>query len=210
MTAENVSVVKATVPSLSRRGAIKYASNPFIPATTANTKTGVRRISNTTGDRMMVVSESTGQIIAPAGFWHTAEVDKSQFVKLYVNGVKAFKDLTGAGTKVFELLYLEVQKNTGKDRVYLSFQLLDPAIISISESTFMRGMRELVNKGFIAETMAQGWYFLNPDYMWNGDRLAFVKEFRVRNSENPGSSDQAKREALEAAGQQRLLDDVDT
>ncbi len=151
----------------------------------------------------MVVSGSTGEIMAPAGFWQAQEVDKTQFVKLYVNGVKAFKDLSGAGTKVFELLYIAVQKFPGKDSVYLSFHAIDQNMYRMSESTFHRGMRELTEKGFIAETMAPNLYFLNPDYLWNGDRLAFVKEFRLKGS---GGSDQAKREALEAAGQARLLD----
>lgn len=135
---------------------------------------------------MMVVNEATGEIVAPAGFWQYEEVDRSKFVKLYVNGVKAFKDLSASGTKVFELLYLEIQKNIGQDRVYLGFQLIDQAATPISKSTFMRGMRELVEKSFIAETVAPGWYFLNPDYLWNGDRLAFVQSYAIKGSRPRG------------------------
>ena len=39
-------------------------------------------------------------------------------------------------------------------------------------------MRELIDKGFVAPTEAVAWYWLNPDFMWNGDRLAFVREYR--------------------------------
>jgi hypothetical protein len=169
-----------TASKVSRRGRPVYDRNPFVGDAVANTKTGVKRISNKGGDRMMVVSESTGEIVAPAGFWQAQEVDKSQFVKLYVNGVKALRDLTGAGTKVFEVLYLEVQKNIGKDAVWLAYSMIDKEISPMSESTFMRGMRELVEKGFVAETTTQNRYFINPDYMWNGDRLAFVKEYRLK------------------------------
>jgi hypothetical protein len=162
----------------SRRGAIQYESNPFVGSAVANTKQGVKRISNKTGDRMMVVSENSGEVVAPAGFHQIVDVDKTQFVKLYINGVKAFKDLTGAGTKVFEVLYMEVQNNIGKDVIYLSFSEIDQRITPMGEATFYRGMKELIEKGFIAESITQNKYFLNPDYMWNGDRLAFVKEFR--------------------------------
>jgi hypothetical protein len=127
---------------------------------------------------MMVVSESTGEILAPAGFWQYEEVDKTQFVKLYVNGVKAFKGLSNAGTKVFEVLYMEIQKNIGKDKVYMSYTQLDHDITPMSEATFNRGMKELVEKAFLAATPAISWYWLNPDFIWNGDRLAFVKEYR--------------------------------
>jgi hypothetical protein len=167
---------------LSRRGAEKHTQNPFIGDAVTSTKTGVKRISNKGGDRMMVVSETTGEIVAPAGFWQAQEVDKSQFVKLYVNGVKALKDLTGAGTKVFELLYLEVQKNIGKDAVWLSYTMIDQEVSKISRTTFFKGMKELVEKGFIAESTTQNRYFINPDFMWNGDRLAFVKEYRLKKS----------------------------
>ena len=193
--------MKPEEESKSKRGLVKYDHNPFVGGAMANTKQGVKRISNKDGNRMMVISETTGEIMAPAGFWQAQEVDKTQFVKLYVNGVKAFKELTGAGTKVFEVLYLKVQESIGKDFLYLSFFEIDQQLTPMSKATFMKGMKELILKGFLAESMVQNKYYLNPDYMWNGDRLAFVKEFRIKGSQ----SDQSKRDALEAAGQQRLI-----
>ena len=161
----------------SKRG-IRYDHNPFVGEAAVNTKQGIKRISNKDGSRMMVVNETTKEIVAPAGFWQAQEVDKTQFVKLYVNGVKAFKDLTGAGTKVFEVLYHKVQNNVGKDTLWLTYPSLDQLETPMGETTFYRGMKELLEKGFIAESLTPGMYYLNPDYMWNGDRLAFVKEFR--------------------------------
>lgn len=161
----------------SKRGD-RHEHNPFIGNTVANTKQGVKRISSKGGDQMMVVSQNTGEIIAPAGFWQAQEVDKTAFVKLYINGVKAFSDLTGAGTKMFELLYMEVQANISKDQLWLTFPSIDQRVNKISKAVFYRGMKELLEKDFIAESLTPGLYFLNPDYMWNGDRLAFVKEYR--------------------------------
>ncbi len=127
----------------------------------------------------MIVNDGTGEIVAPAaGFWMAEEIDSTKFVKLYINGVKAFKELTSAGTKVFEVLYLEVQKGIGKDVIWLSFSEIDQSITPMGKATFMRGMRELIEKDFLAESTTQSKYFLNPDFLWNGDRLAFVKEYR--------------------------------
>jgi hypothetical protein len=70
----------------------------------------------------------------------------------------------------------------GKDRVYISYAEINQAVTPMSEATFYRGMSELVNKEFIAESVSQCWYYVNPDYVWNGDRLAFVKEFRLKQS----------------------------
>lgn len=172
-----------------RRGHELYETNPFIGTAIVNTKSGMKKLTDRSGTRMMVVDSGTGEVMAsPAGFWHAQQVDKTQFVKLYVNGVKAFRDLTGSGTKVFELLYLEVQKQVGKDRVFLSFVEVDQTITPMSKATYQRGMKELQEKGFIAPSTTQGWFFINPDYMWNGDRLAFVKEYRLKSS-TPVSKD---------------------
>lgn len=158
-----------------RKGQVLYDINPFMSAATVHVTT--RRVTNKKGD-MMIVSQDGGEIIAPvAGFWQSQEVDSTQFVKLYVNGVKALTDLTRAGTKVFEVLYLEVQKNIGHDRIYMSFGLVDQSLNAMSEATYGRGMRELIAKDFIAPTAQIGWFWLNPDYLWNGDRLAFVKQY---------------------------------
>jgi hypothetical protein len=172
---------KNIATSLSKRG-LRYASNPFVYYALKNTNHGVKRITDKTGTKMMLVAENTGEIVSHgAGFWQIQDVDKTQFVKLYINGVKAFKDLSGSGTKVFEILYLKVQDSIGKDELWLTFPSIDQTITPIGETTFYRGMKELLKKGFIAESQTPGLYFLNPDYMWNGDRLAFVKEYRSHN-----------------------------
>lgn len=172
-----------------RRGVALYENNPFLAQAAVQTKT--RRVTNKRGD-MMLVSSETGEIKAPiAGFWEAEEVDSTKFIKLFVNGVKALAELSNAGTRVFELLYIEMQNNIGKDQIYLSYSGLDKNLKSISRSTFSRGLAELIEKKFIAAMPAVGWYWVNPDFIWNGDRLAFVKEFRRVNPK-------AKAEAIES------------
>ena len=172
MSNENVGT-DSPAKQKTRRGLTVYTRNPFVVGGMVKSKT--KRLLNKKGD--MMVMGSTGETVAPiAGFWQAQEVDATKFVKLYINGVKAFKELSNAGTHVFEVLYLEVQKAIGQDRVYLSFTTLDEQL-KLSQATFTRGMRELIDKGFVAPTEAVAWYWLNPDFMWNGDRLAFVKTY---------------------------------
>ena len=156
-----------------RRGIELHQKSPFIPSVKARS----RVVTNTRGD-MMLVSSETGEIHAPiAGFWEAKEVDKTKFVKLFINGVKAFAGLSNAGVKVFELLYVEMQNNVGKDQIYISYAAMDENDKNISQSTFRRGISELIDKQFIAAMPATCWYWVNPDFMWNGDRLAFVQEY---------------------------------
>lgn len=164
-----------------RRGITLYGTNPFM----VEVKTRTRRVTNKRGN-MMLVSADTGEVQAPiAGFWEGEEVDSAKFVKLFVSGVKALKELTSPGTKVFEVLYLRIQESIGKDRVFISYPDLDQATTPMSPSTYKRGLAELIQKGFIAATPTQGWYWLNPEYVWNGDRLAFVKEYRRAGAARP-------------------------
>ena len=183
--------------AVSRRGFEKFTHNPFFSEVSANTKIGTRRITNKDGNRMLVVNEDSGEVVAPAGFWHAQEVDKTQFVKLYVNGVKAFKNLTGAGTRVFEVLYLKMQEAIGKDVVWISLSEVDQAVTPMSKATFSKGMTELIEKGFIAESVTQSKYYLNPDYVFNGNRLAFVKEYRK--APDAGSVEQPPQPLLSAS-----------
>lgn len=166
----------------SKRGLQRYATNPFVSGAATNCKVGQRRISNKKGDKFMVVSEA-GEVVAPAGFHEVVEVDKTQFVKLYINGVKAFQGLKAPGTKVFEIIYRAVQKVPGTDQIWLHFMAVQQEITPISESTFYRGLRELLDKGFLAESTAPGMFFLNIDYMFNGNRLAFIKEYRIKSDD---------------------------
>lgn len=160
-----------------RRGVAVHEENPFMVEVT----TKMRRVTNKRGD-MMLISDG-GEVQNPiAGFWESQEVDSTKFVKLFVQGVKALKELTGAGTKVFEVLYLKVQENIGKDQIYMAFASVDQALTPMSDATYSRGMRELIEKGFIAATPSQGMFWLNPSFVWNGDRLAFVKEYRRTNT----------------------------
>ena len=171
----------------------KHQANPFLTDASFNSKTGTKRLSNKKGDKFMIVSDS-GETVAPAGFHEIVEVDKTQFVKLYINGVKAFQGLKSAGAKVFEIIYRAVQDNPGSDKIYLHFMSVEQNITPISRTTFFRGMTELIERGFIAESVEPGLYFLNIDYLFNGNRLAFIKEYRIKSIDDTIEQSKAKKE----------------
>jgi hypothetical protein len=156
-----------------RRGVVLYEQNPFMLGIQTRTK----RITNKRGDMMLINNDGVIQSQI-AGFWESEEVDTTRFIKLFVDGVKGLAELSNAGTRIFEVLYTEMQKNIGKDQIYMSYTGLDRKQKIISRSTFSRGLSELIDKRFIAAMPAVGWYWVNPDFIWNGDRIAFMKEYR--------------------------------
>lgn len=49
---------------------------------------------------------------------------------------------------------------------------------ALTPVTYRRGLRELLEKEFLYLTPYQGLFFVNIRYMFNGDRLAFVKGYQ--------------------------------
>jgi len=178
------------------RGVFKvYQHSPFL----VDMDTRVKRISNKTGD-MMLISKDSGEVVNDvAGFWQSEEVDATQFVKLFVQGVRALKELTSPGTKMFEMLYIRMQASPNRDQVNMAYWTIDQNATPMSESTHGRGMNELIQKGFVAATPQPGIYWINPSFLWNGDRLAFVKEY-VKKVAKP-----AKKPLVIDPNQQRLF-----
>ena len=71
----------------------------------------------------------------------------------------------------------------------------------MKEDTFKKGLRELLDKGFLAPKSPTS-YWTNPALFFKGDRVMFIKEYRRRKA----SADQEARNELEARGQQRLAE----
>ena len=60
----------------------------------------------------------------------------------------------------------------------------------LSQTTFWRGLAELVKAHIIAKTMRQGRYFINPNFIFNGDRVAFTTVIeRTKRSRDPKADD---------------------
>lgn len=165
----------ATEQKTTRRGLTVYPLNPYLVHGLVKTKT--KRVTNKRGD--MLVMSGTGEVVAPiAGLWQAHEVDDAKFIKIFAGGMSQFYGFTKAGNQMFQVLLKEVQKNINTDCLYFSFKKLEREGMGLSQATFTRGMKELMTQEFLAPTPEVGWYWLNPSHMWNGDRFAFVQEYR--------------------------------
>jgi perosamine synthetase len=107
-------------------------------------------------------------------------VDAERFVKLYLAGVKQAAELTKAGLTVFELIRGELRENPNTDRVNLSFYGAKLRKPGLTDRNHQRGLRELLEKHFIFRSPYGGVFFVNIQYIFNGDRLAFVKAYHLK------------------------------
>lgn len=160
-------------------------ANPLIEGTVISTKE--KRVA--AGMRKELIDPVTGEISAVAATHRIKDLDEAEFVKVFSAGVKAMYDLSRAGTRVFQAILDEYQKTkmTGgfADTLYLAWfnDGLNGEDIGMSKRTFNRGLAELIENKFLAPKSPEA-YWVNPALFFKGDRVAFIKEYRIKNKDD--------------------------
>ena len=163
-----------------RRGVPIYNINPSTPPQEDISRPRRSQIGNE--QRGLIINEGTGEILGTGGavVYEWEEVDKERFVKLFLAGVKQASGLSKAGLAIFEVVYNLVRENPNSDKVELNFYVASDQIDGINERTYQRGLRELLEREFLYRSPSEGVFFVNIRYMFNGDRLAFVKAYHLK------------------------------
>jgi hypothetical protein len=158
-----------------RRGMPVYLSNPSIPPETEINRPRRRQLGDE--HRGLVINDGSGEILGrgAAVAYEWEEVDKERFVKLFLSGVKQAAGLSKSGLIMFEMVYNAMRDRPGTDKIELSFLTAGKP-----KSTYYNGLRELLEKGFLYNSPYDGTFFVNIRYMFNGDRLAFVKAYHLK------------------------------
>ena len=162
-----------------RHGVAVYMTNPSIPAAGQITKP--RRLRLGTEKKGLVINEGSGEILGQgcAVVYEWEEVDKERFVKLFLSGLKQASGLSKSGLALFEVVYHQVRENPNSDKVELNFYMASQVFKGLKEWTYRRGVRELLDREFLYRSPSENIFFVNIRYMFNGDRLAFVKAYHL-------------------------------
>jgi len=154
-----------------------YDTNPSIPNSNEIKKLKMAKLGN--DQKGFIVNNGSGEILGSgvAVVYEWEEVDQERFVKLYLVGLKQAEDLSKAGFLMFVMVNKQLQENPGKDTVLLS---VDKS--NLTQATYFRGLRELLDKEFLFRSPYDGTFFVNIRFMFNGDRLAFIKGYRLKSS----------------------------
>lgn len=59
--------------------------------------------------------------------------------------------------------------------------------LNLSIATFWRGLVDLENAQIIAKSIRPGSYFINPNFAFNGDRIAFTTLIETDENDNDNS-----------------------
>ena len=176
----------------------RYKTNPFLKNMVVPIKGKKVQISTMGSDDNVLVNQSTGEVHGTHVTTYK-RVDGDQFVKLFTANVALTFDLSSAGIKAFNVLLWVVQQSAiTKDEVdFDTFVLADfleahqknEPPLKLSLATFKRGINELEKSQIIAKTVRQGRYFINPNFVFNGDRIAFTTLIE-RKAEGEGDEEQ--------------------
>ena len=156
--------------------ATKYAENPFLKDTWHIKKGKQTVIAGKTKD--VLVNTDTGETEGMALVHRYKEVDTGEFVKIFKDEIKATFDLSSTGNKAFGyfLSILPIKSAT----IYLNvFKMVEYCGWTSTASAY-KGLGELIKNGIIAPSIEPNLWFINPNIIFNGDRYAFVKEYRLK------------------------------
>lgn len=155
-------------------------SNPLVESTEVPVKR--KRVRSALANRTLIDAE-TGEMAASAVIHQIEDKDTDEFVKVFAAGIAAAYELTRTGQRVFQAVLQEYEQTpmTGgfADAIYLAWfdDGLSGRSIGMSEYTFKRGLRELLDKGFLAPRGPNA-FWVNPALFFKGDRVMLVKEYR--------------------------------
>jgi hypothetical protein len=165
------------------REMVRYENNPFIEGMVIPIRGQNVQLSKLGKDNNILVNQTTGEIHGTHVTTYR-KVDAEQFVKLFTANIALTFDLKAAGIKAFNVLVWMLQNTSiSKDLVPLDKFALDSFLkshddrkppIKLSQATFWRGLAELEAAQIVAKHVRQGWYFINPNFVFNGDRVAFT------------------------------------
>ena len=170
----------------SRRGLERYRENPFWDPT--EVKVGKKHITVAGGHHV----SDEGEAFRHSGVHIVTDVDKEEFVKLYTRNMRIFFDLKPTTQKVLQVVLDAVQKAPNADCIYMHWFNVEEYISvsggTISKGSFHNAMKELLEKKFIAESVEPHRFWINPHLFFNGDRMTFVREYRLKNEKEVKAS----------------------
>lgn len=162
------------------------AANPYLEGPALVFTKGKKIVARTD---QPLLDPQTGEVTHCRAIHKIEELDKNDFVKVFAQGVSAAYELSTTAHRVFQLV-LDQYNRTPMPRGYAdSVDLywfgngIEGRDVGMSEKTFSRGLKELLQKSFIHPRNASS-YWVNPAMFFKGSRVLFVKEYRLKQAEN--------------------------
>ena len=169
--------VEPKIIGKSRRGYPIYDQNPFLRDFEVTVKEKIMTISR--GEELF---NENDRHLGPGIVAKFIPVDKEHFTKIYAKKMVGYFDLSRAGYHLLLLICDVLPEKLGQDRIIFTYQDANRRSKKIqgkgiSKATYNRGIKELIDKQFIAEAGPSGVFYINPNLIFAGDRVTFAEVY---------------------------------
>ena len=145
-------------------------------------KTKKKRITVARGSAL--VDENTGEVTSRTEIGQVINVDSDQFIRLFSKDLGDWFEFEKSTQKVFTQMLKKIQTEAiNRDTFYYAIEDIRHDT-GLGISTIYRALTELINNKVIARNARPNLFFLNPRFLFNGDRADFVKSYRINKTKN--------------------------
>lgn len=175
-----------------KKGVSAYSKNPFWDPYSVDI--GQKKVTIAGG---FIAQPETGETTHHAGIHRVEFVDEDKFIKLFTQNLRVFFDLSPASQKVLQCVLHTLQESPNKDGIFLPWFTVEDYSklhsMKISRATFHRALKEMLEKGFLAESEHANFYWINPHLFFNGNRMMFISEYVKLSKSESGQIEKIER-----------------
>jgi hypothetical protein len=158
----------------------KFEKNPFIFDNTDNAilslQLPTKKQKKIVGSSNLVVEDTfTGEVVGGNFLWTEKVIDEEQFAKVYLKEMHHLYGLKKTGLQTLHYLLSKLEPN--KDLVYIYYPDMQDFCGWTNKRTCYTGLKELIAHKFIAPSFMSGWWFINPQIIFNGNRLTLITNY---------------------------------
>lgn len=159
----------------------KMSVNPFRVMLNDSIKIAYRNNGSALLDRFEITDKDTGEVISDSKnnvlLRRKQYVDNKTFVKIYHDSLKDIFSLGSSAIKVFGYLMSEMQNTINSDFVYFDEKACERFCEWKSHPQVYEGLEELIRKLIICKTENMNKIWINPKFVFNGNRIVVFNEF---------------------------------
>jgi len=161
-----------------------YLENPFEKMLAVHiAEKGKSKINKVITQTGQLVDKETGDVVEGESLFVATRkvVDDDQFTKVFHDSIK---ETVNVSDKAINVLMVYIAPMLGKDELQILFDIDECEVkTEYSRATIYRALAELLDAEIIARTKYQWLFFINPLYIFNGDRIRVVNDY-VRKAGN--------------------------
>lgn len=155
----------------------KYSENPYTQDKfLAQVKQNFASKNIRVSDKANLINEDTGEKDNFLAIYRRHKYDKEQFVKFYLqrNYLELIFKMSAKARGVLIHVIRRMEPNSDVVRLDLDGQQIRQDSGYTSKATLYRGLEELIRNEVIAKSVYGGTFFINPNILFNGDRVIFI------------------------------------